>query len=157
MKELIGTVIVGVLTIPLTIIVLKLIAKREDKKSYDIWICDCRYCFGRITRIYSGECQRLLEKALEQYTYILLTKSYRSLLGISFITNYQKSIENLKEEYIKNMYAKLSEMMYKKITTIPDFLVKEYEDNIKEYYYIFSKFGNQMWYQLREAEQQYRI
>ena len=131
--------------------------KEKKQKEHEDWIYDCRQCLLRIARSFRWDCQSLAEEAFTKYTNTIQNKCYRYMPGYmtcSFLSDYKKAIETLKEDYIENMTAKAKEIMrYYTFTSIPNFLVEEYTKEISDIYNTFRDFEYLMWKQINELKE----
>lgn len=157
MKDLLACLIAGVFTIPLSILIIRICAKKQDKKDHEGWIYNCRQCLVRITHIFRSDCQSIAEKAFVQYTTIIQNGNYKHMpdyMTYSFLSEYQKSLKALEVDYIENVTAKAKEMLRSyKFDSLPNYLVEEYTKEISDIRYAFSDFGHLMQRQISEAKE----
>ena len=157
MKEHLACLIAGVFTIPLSTLIIRICAKKQGKKDYEEWIDCCRKYLYRIAYNFSNDCQSIAEKAFVQYTTIIQNDSYRhtpDYMTYSFLSDYMKCINALKEEYTDNVIKKLNEAMGRTtITTVPNFLIEEYSKQISDIHNAFSDFSYLMRKHIDEAKE----
>lgn len=131
--------------------------KEEKRKQHENWIYDCRQCLVRITNSFRRDCQAVAEDAFMKYTNILLHKSYRHMpdyITCSFLSDYQKALDNLKEDYLENVTEKVKEArLCYTFTSIPNFLIEEYTKLISDIYNTFWDFKSLMWMQIHESKE----
>lgn len=130
--------------------------KEKQKKEHDNWIYDCRQCLLRTVSNFCRDCQAIAEEAFTKYTNMILNNNYRRMpdyMAYSFLSNYQESLDNLKENYLENVTNKVKESMrYYTFTSIPDYLIEEYSKLISDIYYSFRDFGFLMRKQIDEEK-----
>ena len=156
-KEILAVIWCGAFSVLLKIQFLNIREKFAAKKEHKQWIIDCRHCLSRVARGFRCECESLAEAAFAQYSDRLAGKTpYRGpsyYASNSFIHKYKDSIDKLKDEYIAKVEDKVRERMIGyTITSVPDFLVVEYTEQITEIAKTFRNFGDLMWEQLYNAE-----
>ena len=131
--------------------------KEKQRKEYECWVYDCRQCLVRITNSFRRDCQTIAEETFTKYTSIIQQKSYRctpDYMTYSFLSDYQKSIDSLKEDYIENVTIKAKEAMrHYTLTSIPDYLIEEYIKQLSDIYYSFRDFSYLMRKQIAEANE----
>lgn len=131
--------------------------KEKQREQHEQWLCACRQCLLGITRNFRGDCQALAEETFAEYSNTILQKKYRyapDYMTYSFLSDYHKSIDALKEDYIENVAAKAKEIMrYYTFTSIPSFLVEEYSKQISDIYVIFRDFEYLMRKQIEELKE----
>ena len=124
--------------------------KEERWKSDRGWEIDCIDCLFRISCGFRSDCEKCAKKAFSEYTMKMENGSYRyfgkSNLGYMFISDYRKSIENLKKDYINNLQEKIkiySPSNYN-VKSIPNYIIEEYRSVISDTYDSFWSFGSDM-------------
>ncbi len=131
--------------------------KEKKRKEHEDWIHDCRHCLVKITHIFRRDCQSIAEKTFVQYTTIMQNGSYKHTpdhMTYYFLSNYQKEIDVLKEDYIENVIKKLNETMgCTTITSIPNYLIEEYCKQLSDIYYSFCDFAYLMRRQITKANE----
>lgn len=131
--------------------------KEKKRKEHENWIYDCRQCLLGITRNFRGDCQAISEEAFAKYSNTLLRKRYcytPDYMTYSFLSDYRKSIDTLKEDYTDNVIKKLNEAMGRTtITSIPNYLIEEYCKQLSDIYYSFCDFAYLMRKQIAEAKE----
>ena len=131
--------------------------KEKKRKEHEVWIYDCRQCLFRISRSFRRDCQSLAEEAFTKYTNTIQNKGNcytPAYMTYSFLSDYKKAIETLKEDYIENVTAKSNEIMRcYSFTSIPNFLIEEYTKEISDIYNTFCDFEYLMWNQIHELEE----
>ena len=133
--------------------------ERKEKKrdNHEEWLYSCRQCLLAITHSFRRDCQALAEEAFTKYSNTLLRKRYcytPDYMTYSFLSDYHKSIDALKEDYVENVVVKAKEIMrYYTFTSIPSFLIEEYSKQISDIHYTFHDFGYLMRKQIAEAKE----
>lgn len=131
--------------------------KEKKREEHEEWLYACRQCLLGITRNFRGDCQALAEETFSEYSNTILQKKYRyapDYMTYSFLSDYHKSIDALKEDYIENVAVKAKEIMrYYTFTSIPSFLIEEYNKQISDIHYAFHGFGYLMWKQIEELKE----
>ena len=140
----------NILTFVILVMVLYCHRKEERWKSDREWEIGCIYCLIRIANIFHNDCEKCAKKAFSEYTMKMKNGSYRyfgtSNLGYMFISDYKKSIESLKKDYINNLQEKIK--IYSRenynVEFIPNYIIEEYRKAISETYDSFWSFGSDM-------------
>lgn len=131
--------------------------KEKNRKEHEDWIYNCRQCLVRITHSFRQDCQTVTEKTFATYTSIMLHNSYRDMpdyMIFSFLSDYRRSIDELKEDYIENISVKANEAMeHYAFTDIPNYLVEEYNKQVLDIYNSFYDFSYLMQAQIAEANE----
>ena len=129
--------------------------KEKKRKEHESWICDCRQCLFSISRSFRRDCRSLAEEAFTKYTNTIQNNGSCYTPGYmtySFLSDYKKAIETLKEDYIENVTAKAKSMLHYTFTSIPGFLVEEYTKEISDIYNTFRDFEYLMWENIHELK-----
>lgn len=130
--------------------------KEKERKEHESWIHDCRKCLAHISHRFLVDCQNLAEKAFTIYTHRI--QNNRHLYGPDsmkyfFLSDYQKSIDKLKEDYVANVTEKAKDCMpHYHFTSIPDNLLEEYISQIDRIHRTFADFHYLMWKQIQELK-----
>ena len=131
--------------------------KNKKRDEHEEWLYSCRQCLLRITRSFRRDCQALAEEAFAKYSNTLLQKRYcytPDYMTYSFLSDYRKSIDALKEDYTDNVIKKFNEAMgCTTITSIPNYLIEEYYKQLSDIYYSFCDLGYLMRKQIAEAKE----
>lgn len=131
--------------------------KENKRKEYEHWVNSCRSYLVRTARSFREDCQEVAGKTFAQYS-SNIQHNYRPpadmrYLRYSFLEPYRKSLDTLKEDYLKNVNAKLkAEMPHCIFTSIPIFLIAEYNILITDIYNTFYDFEWRMREQLMDKE-----
>lgn len=125
--------------------------RKDEKRERDIgWGINCLDCLLTISNSFRRDCEKCAKKAFSEYTMKMENGSYRhfgtSNLAYMFISDYKKSIENLKKDYINNLQEKIkanSRINYN-VECIPNYIIEEYRRIISDTYDSFWDFGSDM-------------
>ena len=133
-------------------------ARKENKrKEYDHWVNSCRSYLVRVAHSFRRDCQEAADKAFAQYSSIMQHNRYphadMRYMRYSFLEPYRKSLDALKEDYLKNVNARLkAEMPHCIFTSIPIVLLAEYNRLITDIYNTFYDFEWRMREQIMDKE-----
>lgn len=129
--------------------------KEKKRKEDEHWVRSCRSYLVRMAHSFRSDCQELADKAFEQYSRDM-RNNYRTpadmgYMRYSFLERYMSSLDRLKDDYLKNVNAKLkTEMPHCTFTSIPLFLLAEYNVLITDIYNTFRDFEWRMHEQLMD-------
>ena len=131
--------------------------KEKKREEHEEWLYSCRQCLLGITHSFRRDCQAHAEEAFAKYSNTLLQKRYYyapDYMTYSFLSDYRKSIDALKEDYTDNVIKKFNEAKGRTtITSIPNYLIEEYYKQLSDIYYSFCDFGYLMRKQISEAKE----
>lgn len=131
--------------------------KEKKREQHEQWLYGVRQCLLGITHSFRRDCQALAEEAFAKYSNTLLQKRYcytPDYMTYSFLSDYRKSIDALKEDYTDNVIKKFNEARGRTtITSIPSCLIEEYHKQLSDIYYSFCDFGYLMRKQIAEAKE----
>lgn len=115
----------------------------DDRKSREYYLSELRCCIDSIEHEFQERCRETITNAF----------SGRNVSGGIVVHKYWEGIIELKKQYMICLYEKVNERMKWKgirFSTIPDYLVKEYETNISEIAYTFHNIGDFMLEQIKD-------
>jgi hypothetical protein len=92
--------------------------KARDRERHEWWLSDVRSCLRSIEYEFRRNCEKITEEELARRKFDEYKHSVR--------------IGELKEKYIQEMTEKAIALKRVHITTIPEHLAKEYEENISD-------------------------
>lgn len=102
------------------------IKQKSNRESHEWWLSDLRDCLHSIEGEFRWHCQEIAEAHQSQRDY----------------DTYKAQIKELKKEYQNELYNKVIERKGKYfVTTLPDYIVKEYEENISKITNIYLDLG----------------
>lgn len=131
------------LTIPFSILFIKIYNENQAKKARTERLYWCRQRLHGLTLRFRDECMDETQKLIVRYTSIVGSRTYL-IRGWSnyFVSDYKKSIDDLKKEYIINYAKKYSEKegYYPEVDdhlrveaeSLPSYIVDEYETEISQ-------------------------
>ena len=100
--------------------------QKSDRESHEWWLSDLRDCIHSIEGEFRWRCQEIAEANQLQRDY----------------DTYKAQINELKREYINELYNKVTERKGKRfVKTLPEYIVKEYEVNISNITDIYLDLG----------------
>ena len=112
----------------------------DDRKNREHYRSELRYCLHSIECEFQKHCQEIITNAF----------SGRNVSGGVVVDKYWEEIATLKEEYTNRLYEKVDERMKRKVSTLPDHLIEEYERNISEIACTFRNIGDFMLEQIKD-------
>jgi hypothetical protein len=93
------------------------IKMNDDSKTHKWWLSELRDCIHSIECEFRWRCQEIAEEMIQQHNSSLCVARIR----------------DLKKEYLNDVYQKVVEKKGNNfLTTLPDYVAKEYERNISE-------------------------
>lgn len=112
---------------------------RKDRESHEWWLSDLKECIKSVENEFSRRCFEITEYTFSQYTERLdklipssTVFEYQVDAIFDIIHKHTDSINNLKKQYVDNLYDMVLEQKRITIKTIPDYLIKEYEINLSK-------------------------
>lgn len=137
---------------------------KDSQRSHEYLLSELRYCLHRIQNEFRSQCQEHTKMFFLHYNERL--NRIDSCSGGSVeeflvrdllddIRDYQSTIDKIKQQHIDNVYDKVQEK-FNRSSNIPEHLMKEYEQNIKDISDTFHNFGYLMWEQAIEKKQRRR-
>lgn len=144
LANLLVSLFAGAIAIPLAILVLRLREKQQAKENHWNWLFDCRSLLALVVHDFERECDKAAEiltpyfenvRTIPCYTSQAITESRIENL-FNIVSEYRKAIDSLEEEYLNGLVEKLDGLKHATYSIInpydiPDYLIREYKDNIR--------------------------
>ena len=156
MEELAASLVAGAIAIPCFIFFLKIRDKIQAKKSQKERLYYCRQRLHNMTLQFRGECLAETKKVIARYTAAIDRESYHRDWSLDFISDYRKSINNLKNEYLRNYAMKYSggdNRLRIEAEDLPAHVLEEYEAEISEIANTFRDLSYNMYEQIKELRE----
>lgn len=131
---------------------------RKNKESHESWLSDCKDCLHSIESEFYLKCKTLTDKYLADYSSRVYhcshndkyVRKFHTDMMINASKDYLSEIDELKKEYIDDMFDKAVKRMGKyRLKSIPSHLEQEYERNISKiadaFHDIDSSIRTQIW------------
>ena len=134
--------------------------QRHDRESYEWWLSELKGCINCVEHEFSHRCFEITENTFSQYAKRLdkLTPTafdFQINTLFDIVNNHTDSIDELKEQYIDNLYDKVQEQKKITVKTIPDHLIRDYEINlskIADTHYHFASLMRNHLMEIKEGE-----
>lgn len=115
----------------------------DDRESHEWWLSEVKECMHSIECNFRRDCKKIIDNAF----------SKRNVIGGIIIGEYRKEITALEKEYKDNLNEKAIARKGKhSISSVPEYLEREYERNISEIADTFRYFGDFMSEQITRKE-----
>ncbi len=135
----------------------------DDRKSHEYWLSELQDCLHNIESEFRRQCQEQTKAVFLQYNEQLnkiescctdFAKEHLISALLDDLREYGNAIDESKKQYIDNVYDKViaKGMSKYNLTTIPTYLMREYERNLTEIADTFRDFRWLMWEQAIEKK-----
>lgn len=114
--------------------------ERKKRESHEYYLSELRYCLHSIEHEFQESCQEIIINAF----------SGRNVRGEIVVDKYWEEIIALKKEYSDHLYEKVDERMKRKVSTLPNHFVEDYERNVSEIADTFRNIGDFMLEQIKD-------
>lgn len=132
--------------------------KDKKRKEYEEWRYYCQRRLHSLALRFRDECMVEAKAVITRYTNFIKLRSYHNDRSSDLIAEYEKSIDNLKKEYLCNYATKNSDgnnRMRIEAEELPKYMLEEYEAEISEITNTFRDIGYHMWEQIQELKENY--
>ena len=121
--------------------IIREIKVKEHRESHEYWLFELRECLHSIENEFKRKCQDIITNSF----------SGRNVSGGVVIDKYYEEITALEKAYKNNLYEMVVSRGWQyKITSVPEYLEKEYERNISEIADSFQHWGDFMLEQVKD-------
>ena len=158
MKELIASLIAGACAIPLGVIFIKIYNEFEAKKARKEQLYFAEKRLHKMALRFRDDCMVETKKVIAQFTATVDWKSYLrgpDYMTYSFLFDYQKTIDSIKEDYLVNYAQKYSNgdnLLRCEAEDLPISILSEYETEITEIANTFDDLCDSMRKQIEELK-----
>lgn len=158
MKELISSLIAGAFAILFGVMFIKIYNEIQDKKRRKEQLYFAEKRLHKMTLHFRDDCMEETKKLVAKYAALLTCKSYRyspDYMTYSFLSDYRKTIDSIKEDYIVNYairYSKGDNWLRCEAEDLPISILGEYETEITEIANTFDDLCDSMRKQIEELK-----
>ena len=159
MPDFMISIIAGAFAIPLGVIFIKIYNDSQAKKHQKERLRFAERHLHNLALQFQEDCMEATKKVIAKYSTVLTYKSYRygpDYMTYSFLRDYQKSIDSMKEDYLVHYairYSNGDNWFRCEAEDLPVYMLVEYEAEISKIATTFHKLSDSMRKHIEEEKE----